>query len=60
MLAATSALVSFLIVGCEHEVSRTKSTRVNRDGTVDSKEKTVTQSPDGTIRTEETRKTGRP
>lgn len=56
---ATSALVvSFLVVGCDHEVSNTKSSSVSSDGTVKSSEKTVTESKDGTVtKTEESKKT---
>ena len=47
---ATSALaLSFLLVGCAHEVSHEKRTTVGRDGTVKSQERTVTESPDGTV-----------
>ena len=60
--AALSALsLSFLLVGCDREVSSDKSTTVSSDGTVKSKEKTVTQSSDGTVtKTEETKKTTPP
>ena len=57
--ALTVALMlPLLFVGCAHEVSHTESSRVSSDGTVKSKEKTVTQSSDGTVtRTEESKKT---
>ena len=59
MLAATSALaLSFLMVGCDRTISKTESTSVSSDGTIKSKEKTVTEKPDGTVtKTEETKKT---
>jgi hypothetical protein len=59
MCVATSALaMSFLLVGCAHEVSHTKQSSVSSDGTVKSKEKTVTQSQDGTVtKTEESQST---
>ena len=62
MCAATSALaLSFLLVGCDHPVSNTKSSSVSSDGTVKSTEKTVTQSKDGTVtKTEESKKTTPP
>ena len=62
MCVATSALaLSFLLVGCDREVSNTKSSSVSNDGTVKSKEKTVTQSKDGTVtKTEESKKTTPP
>jgi ABC-type oligopeptide transport system substrate-binding subunit len=52
MCVATSALaLSFLLVGCDKEVSSTKSSSDNGDGTVKTKEKTVSQAPDGTTTT---------
>ena len=60
--AATSALaLSFLMVGCDRQVSHTESNSVSSDGTVKSKEQTVTKAPDGTVtKTEETKKTTAP
>ena len=57
--AATLALaLSFLMVGCDRQVSHTESTSVSSDGTVKSKEQTVTKAPDGTVtKKEETKKT---
>ncbi len=47
---ATSALaVSFLLVGCAHEISHEKRTTVGPNGTVRSQERTVTEQPDGTV-----------
>lgn len=47
---ATSVFaLSFLLVGCDRQVSRTESTSVSSDGTVKSKEQTVTKAPDGTV-----------
>ena len=47
---ATSALaLSFLLVACDREVSKTTTNSVSSDGTVKSNEKTVTQAPDGTV-----------
>ena len=58
---AITALALPLLVGCDREVSNTKSSSVSSDGTVKSKEKTVTQSSDGTVtKTEETKKTSAP
>jgi hypothetical protein len=61
MFVATSGLaLSFLLVGCAHEVSHTKKSRVSSNGTVKSTETTVTQSNDGTVtKTEESKKTSR-
>jgi len=60
--AATSALaLSFLVVGCDRQVSHSESSSVTSDGTVKSKEQTVTKAPDGTVtKTEETKKTTAP
>jgi len=59
---ATSALaLSFLLVGCDRKVSESKSSSVSSDGTVKSKDTTVTQSRDGTVtKTEQTKKTPLP
>ena len=60
-MAVISALgMSFLIVGCQHEISKTQTTSVSRDGTVKTKEQRVTESPDGTVTRTETRKTTNP
>jgi uncharacterized lipoprotein NlpE involved in copper resistance len=59
---AISALVlSFILVGCDRQVSSEKTSTVSSDGTVKSKEKTVTKSSDGTVtKTEESKKTTPP
>ena len=55
---ATSLALSFLLLGCDRQVSNTKSSTASSDGTVKTKEKTVTQSSDGTVtKTEESKKT---
>ena len=56
---ATSVLaLSFLLVGCDKPVSHTESSSASDDGTVKSKEKTVTKSQDGTVtKTEESKTT---
>ena len=57
-VAASSVALSVLLVGCDREVSSTKSSSESSDGTVKSKEKNVSQSPDGTTtKTEETKST---
>ena len=58
MCVATSAVaLSLLLIGCDREVSNTKSSSENKDGAVKSTEKTVSQSKDGTVtKTEETKK----
>jgi len=58
MCVATSAVaLSLLLIGCDREVSSTKSSSENKDGTVKSTEKSTTQSKDGTVtKTEETKK----
>lgn len=62
MCVATSTVaLSSLLIGCDREVSNTKSSSENSDGTVKSTEKTVTQSKDGTVtKKEETKKTTPP
>ena len=58
---ATSALaLSFMGVGCDRNVSKTESRSVSSDGTVSSKEKTVTQASDGTVTKKEESKTTAP
>jgi hypothetical protein len=53
--------LSFLVVGCDREVSSEKTTDVSKDGTVKTKEETVTKSSDGTeTKKEETKKTTPP
>ena len=60
-LAMSALGLSFLLAGCDREVSSEKSSTVSSDGTVKSKEKTVTESPDGTVtKKEETKKTTPP
>ena len=60
-LAAMSALgLSFLTTGCDRTISRTEETKVKSDGTVESKEKTVTVSPDGTTNKTEIKRTEKP
>ena len=50
--------LSSLMMGCERTISRTEKTEVRSDGTVKSKETTVTEKPDGTVtKKEETKKT---
>ena len=57
-VAASVLALSFLLVGCDRQVSKTESTSVSSDGTVKSKEKTVTQAPDGTVtKTQESKTT---
>ena len=61
LLAVTSAFaLSLLTTGCDRTVSHTESEKVKSDGTVESKEKTVTESPDGTVKKEEEKKTTPP
>jgi hypothetical protein len=56
--AASMLAFSTLLVGCDRTISRKESTSVSSDGTVKSKEKTVTEKSDGTVeKKEETKKT---
>jgi len=60
-VAMSGLALSFLLVGCDRQVSSDKTSTVSSDGTVKTKEKTVTQSSDGTVtKTEETKKTTPP
>jgi hypothetical protein len=60
-VAAITALgLSFLTVGCERTISKTEETKVKNDGTVESKEKKVTENPDGSVTKTETKKTDKP
>ena len=60
-LAMSALALSILLVGCDRQVSSDKSSTVGSDGTVKTKEKTVTQSQDGTVtKTEESKKTTPP
>ena len=55
---ATSCLALSLLCGCAREVSHSETSSVSSDGTVKSKEKTVTQASDGTVtKTEESKTT---
>jgi hypothetical protein len=57
-LAMSALALSFLLVGCDKEVSKTESSSVGSDGTVKSKEKTVTETKDGAVtKTEESKTT---
>lgn len=61
VLALTSAFaLSFLTTGCERTISHTESEKVKSDGTVEKKEKTVTEDSDGTIKKEEKKSTEKP
>ena len=54
----SAATLSFFTSACDRTVSQTEDTKVKSDGTVKSKETTVTEHPDGTVsKTEETKKT---
>ena len=58
MCTALSVLaLSGLLVGCDRTISHSESSSTRSDGTVKSKEKTVTQSPDGTVTKTEDSKT---
>ena len=48
-VAMSTLALSFLLVACDREVSKTTTSSTNSEGTVKSTEKTVTQAPDGTV-----------
>jgi hypothetical protein len=53
--------VTLAVTGCDRTISHEESSKVSRDGTVTTKEKTETVNPDGTItKTEEIKKTTTP
>ena len=53
--------LSFVLVGCDRQVSSEKTIDTSNDGTIKTKEKTVTKSSDGTVtKTEENKKTTPP
>jgi hypothetical protein len=61
LLALTSAFaLAFLMTGCDRTISHSESEKVKSDGTVEKKEKTVSQEPDGTIKKEEKKSTEKP
>jgi protein involved in sex pheromone biosynthesis len=51
---------SLVLAGCEREVSKTEDVKVKEDGSVKTKEKTVTENPDGTVTKKETQKSTTP
>jgi uncharacterized lipoprotein NlpE involved in copper resistance len=60
-VAMFALALSFLLIGCDRQVSSEKSTTVSNDGTVKTKDKNVTKSSDGTVtKTDETKKTTPP
>jgi hypothetical protein len=60
MTSAVALGLACLLTGCDREVSHTEKTTVKSDGTVQKKETTVKQAPDGTVTKEESEKTARP
>jgi hypothetical protein len=52
--------LSFMTAGCARTISRTEQTKVRSDGTMESKERTITENPDGTITKTEKKTTERP
>jgi hypothetical protein len=60
-VAMSALALSFLLAGCDRQVSSETKSSTSSDGTVKTKEKTVTESPDGTVtKKEETKKTAPP
>ena len=61
LLASLAIALMFPLIGCDRQVSTEKASDVSSDGSVKSKETTVTKSPDGTVtKTEESKKTTPP
>ena len=60
-MAMSALALSLTLVGCDRQVSSQTKSSVSSDGTVKTQDKTVTQSPDGTVtKTEDTKKTTPP
>jgi len=58
LAAFAAAVLAFTATGCDRTVSHTEKAKVESDGTVKTKESTVTEHPDGTVtKTEESKKT---
>lgn len=58
LLPVTALVAGFAFTGCDRTVSKSQTNSMSSDGTVKSKETTVTQKSDGTtVKTEETKKT---
>ena len=59
-LVAAALAAGPLIVGCERDVSKTETTKVKSDGTVEKRESKVTENPDGTVTRTDSKKVDRP
>jgi uncharacterized lipoprotein NlpE involved in copper resistance len=60
-MAMSALAASLLLIGCDRQVSSENKSTVSSDGTVKSQDKTVSQSPDGTVtKTEQDKKTTPP
>lgn len=60
-LVVLTLTTAALLVGCDREVSSEKTSTVSKDGTLKTDEKTVTQSPDGSVtKSTESKKTTPP
>ena len=60
MALASAFTLAFLTAGCDRTISKSESEKVKSDGTVEKKEKTVTEGSDGTIRKEEKKTVEKP
>src|SRR5512139_2068417 len=49
LVAASAAILSVVTPGCDRTISHTEKSSENSDGTVKSKETTVTEHPDGSV-----------
>ena len=59
LVAAALAAGSFA-GGCERDVSKTETTKVKSDGTVEKRESKVTENSDGTVTRTDSKKVDRP
>lgn len=58
LLTLGALLAGLAFAGCDRTVTKSQSTTTNSDGSMKSKETTVTEKSDGTVvKTEETKKT---
>jgi hypothetical protein len=61
LLALASAFgLTVFTTGCDRTLSKSETEKVKGDGTVEKKEKTVTEGSDGTIRKEEKKSVEKP
>jgi hypothetical protein len=60
MSVLSAFALSLFAVGCDRTVSHTETSHVRSDGSVSTKEKTVTEHPDGSVSKTESHSTSNP